>query len=78
MSGAPAGGVRVYTFDTTHQAMWAEDLARDAGIPAEVIPAPPGVDAKCGLALRTILARAEALEAVLEKEGVPFTVATAS
>ena len=31
----------VFTFDTTHHALWAEEVAGEHGIPAEVIPAPP-------------------------------------
>ena len=41
-----------FIFETTHHAMWAEDVAREQAIQAEVVPAPPEADAKCGLALR--------------------------
>lgn len=62
----------LYLFDTTNAAMWAEDVALGSGIPAEVVPAPPDADAKCGLALRTLPDHAEALERALTEEGVPF------
>ena len=65
---------RTYTFDTTNQAMWAEDVARERSIPAEVVQAPAEAKAKCGLALRTLLRHAPALEQALEEEGVPYAV----
>lgn len=69
---APPGTGRLYLFDTTTAAMWAEDVALGRSIPAEVVPAPPGAEAKCGLALRTLDEHAGALEAALREEGVPF------
>lgn len=62
---------RVFTFDTTHHALWAEDVAAERGIPAEVVPAPAASNAKCALALRTFPDRFEALAAALAEEGVP-------
>lgn len=62
---------RLILFDTTHHAMWAEELAREAGLGAEVVPAPEGVDAKCGLALEVLATDLAALIAALEREGVP-------
>ena len=62
----------LFTFDTTHLAMWAEDTARERGIPAEVVPAPPEAKAKCGLALRTATERADELAAALRDEGIRF------
>lgn len=62
----------LFTFETTHMALWAEDTARERGIPAEVVPAPPQAKAKCGLALRTALARFEELAQALRDEGVGF------
>ena len=62
----------LFTFETTHMALWAEDTARERGIPAEVVPTPPRANAKCGLALRTTLARFEELAQALREEGVSF------
>jgi hypothetical protein len=59
-------------FNSTHHAMWAEDVARDRKIPAEVVPAPADADAKCGLALETLPAWEEALTGALEDEGIEF------
>lgn len=60
-----------FTFDTTHHALWAEEVARDAGIPAEVVPAPPAARARCNLALETLPEDTERLSATLAAEGVP-------
>ena len=71
MSSAPTVR-RIYLFDTTTSAMWAEDVAVARSIPAEVVPAPSDAKAKCGLALQTLDEHAENLEAALRDEGVPF------
>ena len=63
---------RVLIFDTTHHAMWAEEIARATGAAAEVIPAPEGSEAKCGLALEVLPESFEELTAALQREGVPF------
>ena len=63
---------RLYLFDTTTSAMWAEDVAADRNIPAEVISAPADAKAKCGLALQTTVEYGPTLEAALREEGVPF------
>jgi hypothetical protein len=66
---------RIVLFDTTHHAMWAEEVAKGEGLGAEVVPAPEGVDAKCGLALEVLAADLDRLVIAMEKEGIPFTVA---
>jgi hypothetical protein len=65
-------GTGLFTFETTHMALWAEDTARERGIPAEVVPAPPQAKAKCGLALRTMAPRFDELAQALRDEGVSF------
>jgi hypothetical protein len=65
MSGA------VFTFETTHHALWAEEVAREAGIPAEVVPAPPAARARCNLALETLPEEVEHLAGTLAVQGVP-------
>ena len=72
MSHSNPTTTRVYLFDTTTGAMWAEDVAVEREIPAEVVPAPADAKAKCGLALQTLLEHSSALEAALLEEGVPF------
>lgn len=69
----PGGAVTgaFFTFHTTHHALWAEEVARDAGIPAEVVPAPPAARARCNLALEALPDDAERLAGTLAAEGVP-------
>jgi Protein of unknown function (DUF3343) len=65
---------RVFTFDTTDHALWAEEVAREREIPAEVIPAPPAAHARCSLALETLPEDVDALAGALAGEGVPFAL----
>jgi len=60
----------LFTFATTHHALWAEEVARTEGIPAEVVPAPPAAHARCNLALETLADDAGALASALAREGV--------
>lgn len=62
----------LFTFDTTHMALWAEEVAQDAGIPAEVVPAPPGSPAKCGLAVATLERFVDPLSDALSRAGVVY------
>lgn len=62
----------LFTFETTHHALWAEEIATEAGIAAEVVPAPPAARARCNLALETLPAEEEELARELERAGVPF------
>jgi hypothetical protein len=62
----------VFTFHTTHHALWAEEVAASRGIPADVIPAPPAARARCNLALETLPEDVGALADALDQEGVPF------
>jgi hypothetical protein len=62
----------IYLFETTHQAMWAEDVAREGGIPAEVVGAPADAKAKCGLAIRSVGAHCRALELAMQAQGIEF------
>ncbi len=63
---------RVFLFDTTHHALWAEELARDRGLAVQVIPAPKDADVRCDLALEVLPEDAAALEAALRDAGVVF------
>jgi hypothetical protein len=63
---------RTFVFDTTNAALWAEEVAREAGIPVEVVPAPAGSRAKCDLALITPAEHATGLSAALAAARVPF------
>lgn len=66
----------ILTFDTTHHALWAEELAREAGILVEVIPAPAAAKARCTIALETYPEAAGQLSRVLENAGVPHRLYT--
>ncbi len=63
---------RLLVFDTTHHALWAEQVALANAFGAEVVPAPAEADAKCDLALEVLEEDADALIATLMNEGVPF------
>lgn len=72
-----ASPTRTFVFETTHHAMWAEDVARDRAIPAEVVPAPPDGGALCGVALRTPARRADELAQALDEERILYRVLNA-
>lgn len=63
---------QLFTFDSTHAALWAEEIANDNGIPAEIVPAPPGVLARCNLALEVLAEDVEDLVLSLSDAGVEF------
>lgn len=67
-----AATLHVYLFQTTNDAMWAEDTVLEKGIPAEVSQAPPEAKSKCGLALRTRPEHARAVEEALSEVGIEF------
>lgn len=71
---APVGEERTFVFDTTTDALWAEEVAGGEGIPTDVVPAPAGSDAKCDLALVTLARFGDVLSDALMREGVPFKV----
>jgi hypothetical protein len=59
-------------FDTTHHALWAEQIALTHGIGAQVVPAPADAGAKCDLALEYLAEDGAALLEALEHAGVPY------
>lgn len=61
-----------FTFDTTHHALWAEEVANEHRIPSELVPAPAEANARCNLALITMEDEIGRLAAVLGDEDVPF------
>jgi hypothetical protein len=60
------------TFDTTHHALWAEQIAIERGLAAQVVPAPPESAAKCDLALEVLAEDLQPLMAALADSGVEF------
>jgi hypothetical protein len=63
-----------FTFDTTHHALWAEELARSEGLATDLVPAPAGAHARCDLALIAFLDDEPRMTEVLEAGGVPFSI----
>lgn len=64
----------VFTFQTTHHALWAEDVAGEMGTPVEVISAPPESGSKCDLALRVADVHVSTLETAFDDEGIEYQV----
>lgn len=62
----------ILTFDTTHHALWAEQIAMDCSAGAQVIPAPADAEAKCDLALEILPEDVAVVVGALEKAGVVF------
>lgn len=62
----------ILTFDTTHHALWAEQIAIDCGAGAQVIPAPADAQAKCDLALEILPEDVTRVTDALVKAGVVF------
>jgi len=59
-------------FGSTTHVLWAEEVAREEGVPVDVVPAPEGMSDVCGTALRTLPGWAEPLETLLLREGISF------
>jgi len=74
MTEGTAAEIRIFVFDTTHHAMWAEDVAREEKVAVDVVPAPPEVEAKCGLAIRTSATEAARLRETFDDRGIPYTI----
>ncbi|MEK9502183.1 DUF3343 domain-containing protein [Gaopeijia maritima] len=68
----------LFLFPSTHMAMWAEEVAEEASLPAELVPAPPGSEALCDLALQTFDHLEGAVRTALVEAGVDFTRPAAS
>jgi len=66
--------MRVLVFDTTHHALWAEEVAVTAGLAVDVVPAPSGSPARCDLALAFLPEQENALLGVLDAAGVPWSL----
>jgi hypothetical protein len=64
--------IRLLTFDTTHHALWAEQVALENGFGVAVVPAPADARAKCDLALEFLPEEEGALLDALEAEQIPF------
>ena len=61
-------------FETTHHALWAEEVARDMRLGAEVVPAPAAARAGCDIALAVLDDDFETLLAELRERGIAVRV----
>jgi hypothetical protein len=66
--------VRIFLFESSHYALWAEDVARERSVPVKVVAAPAGEKATCGLALEAPASAAGSLEAAFAEEGIAFSL----
>lgn len=62
------------TFETTHDALHAEQLANDRRLGVQVVSAPAAAKAKCGLALECLPEDMTKLTAALTDASVNFGV----
>ena len=61
-------------FETTHHALWSEEVARELRLGVEVVPAPSAARAGCDLALAVLEDDLEDLIAALRERGIAFRV----
>jgi len=67
-------GSRIIVFETTHHALWAEEVARELRLGVDVVPAPAASRAGCDLALEAIEEDVAALLEALRERGIVFRV----
>ena len=72
MSRTEGGATQIFLFESSTHVMWTEEVAEEEEIPVEVISAPEETKDSCGLAVRTLSERAEALARILREESIPF------
>jgi hypothetical protein len=64
----------VFTFHTTHHALWAEEIAQQERIAYEIVAPPPAARARCDIAIETFAEHLETFSAALQRAGVTFGV----
>ncbi len=64
----------IFTFDTTHHALWAEEIAREENVPHEVVAAPPAANARCSIAIETLESEIERFAALLQSATIEHAV----
>lgn len=65
---------RVLTFDTTHHALLAEQIALENGLAAQVTPAPAEAKAKCDLAVEYLPEEESQLLRLLDDADVKYEI----
>ena len=72
MSESEGGGPVWFFFEGTDVVLWAEEVAKESGIPVEVVPTPRGVRRRCKLSLLTDATRARDFEGALRREDIEY------
>lgn len=57
-------------FYSTHHALWAEQVLKEAGIEAKVVPVPRHLSSDCGYCVRLEATRMDQADALLRAAGV--------
>ncbi|HUF14245.1 MAG TPA: DUF3343 domain-containing protein [Longimicrobiales bacterium] len=65
---------RILVFDTTHHALWAEEVAREMRLGVEVVPAPAASGAGCDIAIEALEEDLVRLVAALRERTIVFRV----
>lgn len=65
---------RILVFDTTHHALWAEEVALEMRLGVEVVPAPAASGAGCDLAIEALEEDLGRLVAALRERTIVFRV----
>lgn len=74
-AGGSGGGSVTFLFDTTHDAMRAEEAMIDAGYWCDLVPRPPDSAATlCGLAIAVQSGDSEGIAGLLKREGVAHAI----
>lgn len=60
----------VFGFETTHDALAAEDVLREEGLEVTPVPSPKSLGTLCGLAIRVPEAMASSVEGLLARRGI--------
>lgn len=73
---SPGGpGRTIFLFDTTHDAMQAEEVIIDGGFWCDMVPRPPDTAATlCGLAIEVQTADRDDVSRLLEEAGINFEI----
>lgn len=61
---------KLFTFNSTHQAMLMEKVIKESGYGIRLIPIPRNLSASCGLAARITLEDFEAVSKVVGDNGI--------
>lgn len=64
----------IFVFETTHHALWAEEIVREQGLPFQVTVPPAAAHARCDIALETFPEERYAIAAALAAAGIEFRI----